>query len=108
MNRNSLGFEKPADIFTEIDSIKEHPFKYYYDKGIRVSLNTDNRLISNTNLSKEYFLASHLFNLDLRDIMEIIIMSMKSSFVPHQKRKQMIKNISNELENDFGIVSAYI
>ena len=24
MNRNSLGFEKPADIFTEIDSIKEH------------------------------------------------------------------------------------
>ena len=67
-----------------------------------------NRLISNTNLSKEYFLASQLFNLGLKDIREIIIMSMKSSFIPHQKRKQMIKNISNELENDFGIVSAYI
>ena len=35
-------------------------------------------------------------------------MSMKSSFIPHQKRKKMIKYISNELENDFGIVSAYI
>ena len=91
-----------------VESIKEHPFNYYYEKGIRVSLNTDNRLISNTNLSKEYFLASQLFNLGLKDIREIIIMSMKSSFVPHQKRKQMIKNISNELENDFGIVSAYI
>ena len=78
-----------------VESIKEHPFKYYYEKGIRVSLNTDNRLISNTNLSKEYFLASQLFNLDLKDIREIIIMSMKSSFIPHQKRKQMIKNISN-------------
>jgi len=91
-----------------VESIKEHPFKYYYEQGIRVSLNTDNRLISDTNLSKEYFLASQLFNLDLKDIREIIIMSMKSSFIPHQKRKQMIKKISNELENDFGIVSTYL
>ena len=91
-----------------VDSINEHPFKYYYDRGVRVSLNTDNRLISNTNLSKEYLTACKLFNLNLKDIREIIIMSMKSAFIPHQERKELIKILSNELENDFGITSSYI
>ncbi len=75
---------------------------------MRVSLNTDNRLISNTNLSKEYLIACKLFNLSLKDIREIIIMSMKSAFIPHQERKELIKILSNELENDFGITSSYI
>jgi len=91
-----------------VNSIKEHPFIYYYDKGVRVSLNTDNRLISNTNLSKEYLIACQLFKLSLKDIREIIIMSMKSAFIPNQERKELIKILSNELENDFEITSSYI
>ena len=91
-----------------IDLIENHPFKFYYEQGIRVSLNTDNRLISNTNLSNEYFIASQLFSLSLIDIREIIIMSMKSSFISYKDRKQMIKIISDELENKFGIISSYI
>ena len=91
-----------------IDIIENHPFKFYYKQGIRVSLNTDNRLISSTNLSKEYFLASKLFNLNVNDVREIIIMSMKSSFIPQKDRKQMIKKISDDLENKFGIISSYI
>ena len=90
-----------------VESLKEHPFIYYYNKGVRVCLNTDNRLISNTNLSKEYLIACQLFNLNLNDIREIIIMSMKSAFIAHQERKRLIKLLSNKLENDFGITSSY-
>jgi len=91
-----------------VKSLEDHPFKFYYDNGLRVSINTDNRLISGTNLSEEYFLASQLFKLKIEDIREIIIMSMKSAFIPHQIKKKMIKAIANELENDFEIFSNYL
>ena len=91
-----------------VKSLKDHPFKFYYDNGLRVSINTDNRLISGTNLSEEYFLASQLFKLKTEDIREIIIMSMKSAFIPHQLKRKMIKAISSELENDFEIFSNYL
>ncbi|MCB0280772.1 MAG: adenosine deaminase, partial [Calditrichaeota bacterium] len=38
------------------ESWEMHPFRYYYDYGIRVTLNTDNRLISNTTMSNELYL----------------------------------------------------
>ena len=40
-----------------ISSLKEHPLGFYVDYGLRVTLNTDNRLISNTTLTDEYMLA---------------------------------------------------
>ena len=91
-----------------VKSLSDHPFKFYYDNGLRVSINTDNRLISGTNLSEEYFLASQLFKLKIEDIREIIIMSMKSAFMPHQLKTKMIKAISSELENNFEIFSNYL
>ncbi|MBT4063728.1 MAG: adenosine deaminase, partial [Candidatus Marinimicrobia bacterium] len=44
-----------------VRSLKHHPMRYYYDQGIRVTLNTDNRLMSNTTLTKEFGLARDLF-----------------------------------------------
>lgn len=36
------------------ESIKHHPIKYLYDNGILVTVNTDNRLVSNVSLTDEY------------------------------------------------------
>ena len=35
------------------ESISEHPFKKLYDAGFNVTINTDNRLMSNTSMSNE-------------------------------------------------------
>ena len=91
-----------------VRSLKQHPFRYYYDRGIRVTLNTDNRLISNTSLTKEFGLARDLFDFKLYDFREITIVAMKSSFLPHLERKLMIKNIAQEFENNFGILPEYV
>ena len=37
-----------------VRSLHYHPLKYYYQKGMRVTLNTDNRLISDTTLTEEF------------------------------------------------------
>ncbi|MCF7740320.1 MAG: adenosine deaminase [Candidatus Marinimicrobia bacterium] len=81
-----------------VDKIDNHPFKFYYDYGLRVTLNTDNRLISNTTLTDEYMLAYKHFDLDIPDFKEIIINSFKSAFLPHRTRTELIKKIANELD----------
>ncbi len=91
-----------------VRSLKQHPFRYYYDQGIRVTLNTDNRLMSDTTLSKEFGVARDLFNFTLHDFREVTIIAMKAAFLPHVVRKNMIKNIADELESEFGIMPEYI
>ena len=91
-----------------IRSLKYHPLKYYYDQGIRVTINTDNRLMSGTTLTKEFLLAHKLFVFKLHDFREMIIMAMKSAFIPYAERKQLIRKIAGELEQDFGLMPEFI
>ena len=79
-------------------SVKQHPFKSYLDKDIRVTLNTDNRLISNTTLTDEYKLANDTFNLDAEQLRRIIINGFKSAFLPHNKKIELIKNVIKEID----------
>ena len=91
-----------------IRSLKYHPLKYYYDQGIRVTINTDNRLMSGTTLTKELLLAHKLFGFKLHDFREMIIMAMKSAFLPYAERKQMIRGIADELEQEFSLMPEFI
>lgn len=82
-----------------VDKIENHPFKFYFDYGLRVTLNTDNTLVSNTTLTDEYMLAIKIFNLKMKDIKEIIINSFKSAFIPHRERTLLIKEVAEKLDN---------
>jgi len=85
-----------------VDSIEVHPFKQYLDEDIRVTLNTDNRLISNTTLTDEYLLAAKSFNLTIQNLRTIIINGFKGAFLPHNKRREMINLVVSELESHFS------
>ncbi|MBN1647341.1 MAG: adenosine deaminase [Spirochaetales bacterium] len=74
-------------------SLDEHPFGLYYRNNFRVCLCTDNRLMSNTTLSKEMELAAKHFNLTFRDLEKITINSMKSAFVHYDERIRIIYDI---------------
>jgi adenosine deaminase len=92
-----------SNIHTKsVSSLATHPFRKYYDQRLRVTLNTDNRLISNTTLSKEYELASNTFNLSLQDLRGIIINGFKSAFLSHNTRRELIKRVVDEMESEFG------
>lgn len=91
-----------------VRSLKQHPLKYYFDQGIRITINTDNRLMSDTTLTKEFMLARDLFGFGLLDFREVIITAMKSAFLPYNERKIMVQSIARELEEDFGIHPQYI
>ena len=85
-----------------VKSIADHPFKTYLDKNLRVTLNTDNRLMSNTTLTAEYILATETFNLTVDQIHTLIINGFKSTFLPHNVRRDMINSVVSELEATFS------
>ena len=75
------------------ESIENHPFNVLYKNAFRVMLCTDNRLMSNTTLTNEMSLAVQYFGLTLRDLEKITINAMKSAFVHHEDRIQIIYDI---------------
>jgi len=91
-----------------IRSLKYHPIKYYYEQGIRVSLSTDNRLMSGTTLTDEFKLANNLFGFSLHDFREFTVMAAKSAFMPHLKRVELLHNIAVEMEQEFNLEPEFI
>ncbi|MEE8341641.1 MAG: adenosine deaminase [Candidatus Neomarinimicrobiota bacterium] len=91
-----------------IRSLKYHPAKFYYDEGIRISLNTDNRLMSDTTLTKEFALANELFGFYLNDFRRMTITAMKSAFLSYKTRNVMIREIAEEFEQEFGLMPEYV
>jgi adenosine deaminase len=71
-------------------SLEEHPFKILYQEKFRVTLNTDNRLMSDTSMTKEFEAAQDTFGLDLADFERITINAMKSAFMPYKERCDFI------------------
>jgi len=76
-----------------VDKIENHPFIHFYKEKFRVFLNTDDRLMSNTTLTREYLTATELFGLNLDDVEKLNINAMKSSFLPYKERLHYIYNI---------------
>ncbi|HUA15964.1 MAG TPA: adenosine deaminase [Verrucomicrobiae bacterium] len=71
-------------------SLDQHPFKVLYQERFRVTLNTDNRLMSDTTMTKEFEAAQETFGLTLDDFEKITINAMKSAFLPYDQRCQLI------------------
>jgi adenosine deaminase len=76
-----------------VDKIENHPFGTLFKEKFRVTINTDDRLMSDTTMTNEFLLAIEHFNLTLDDVEKITINAMKSAFIHHNERLFYIYNI---------------
>jgi adenosine deaminase len=70
-----------------------HPFIIFFRNNFRVFLCSDNRLMSDTNLTKEMEIAARQYNLTLRDLEKITVNAMKSAFIHHEEKIRIIYDI---------------
>ncbi len=75
-----------------VPDLRYHPFLLFYKNGFRVTLNTDNRLMSGTTLTHELVTASSQFDLSLRDFEKLTLNAMKSAFISFPQRLDLIYN----------------
>ena len=84
-----------------VPSIKDHPFGFYFNQGVRVTLNTDSRLISDTTVSKEILLAARAFRLSPYEVKRIVIMGFKSAFLPYADKARLLREVNLEIDRIF-------
>lgn len=92
----------------EIKSVKDHPIKEMIKRGLPVSINTDNRLVSNTTVTKEMELLVRNVDLAPKELKNIVIAGFKSAFFPGsyvEKRRFVRKVIDryNALAREYNI-----
>jgi adenosine deaminase len=73
-------------------SIAEHPIGMLRDLNFRVTLNTDNRLMSGTSMTREMELCCEAFGWTLDDLQWLTVNAMKSAFIPFDERLDIINN----------------
>jgi adenosine deaminase len=74
-------------------SIAEHPIGLLTDLRFRVTVNTDNRLMSQTSMTQEMAALVEAFGYDLQRLRWFTINAMKSAFLPFDERLAMIDEI---------------
>ncbi len=74
-------------------SIRDHPIGLLRRLSFRVTVNTDNRLISGVTLTSEFGALTEAFGYGLADIEWLTINAMKSAFAPFDERLQLINEV---------------
>jgi adenosine deaminase len=76
-----------------VRSIAEHPFDLLARARFRVTVNTDNRLMSDTTMSHEMLALVDAFGYGWTDLARFTINAMKSAFIPFDERLAIIDEV---------------
>ncbi|MET7684940.1 adenosine deaminase [Streptomyces sp. NPDC005423] len=74
-------------------SIAEHPITALKDLGFRVTLNTDNRLVSGTTMTREMSLLVEQAGWTVEDLRTVTVNAVKSAFLPFDERRALIEDV---------------
>ncbi len=75
-----------------IENIAAHPLRQLRAKGVRVTLNTDNRLISKVRLTDEFDRAAKAFALSDDEIRDIALAGFEAAFVSPEQRQRLLSD----------------
>ncbi len=76
-----------------IKSIESHPIKQLVDNGVLVTINTDNRTVSNTNLNKEYELLRKTFGFSDEDFLKFNLNAINCAFIGEDEKRLLREEI---------------
>ncbi|MEV0088626.1 adenosine deaminase [Saccharopolyspora sp. NPDC050642] len=94
-----------------VASVAEHPIALLRRLGFRVTVNTDNRLMSQTSMTREFTELVENFQYSLDDLQWFTVNAMKSAFIPFDQRLALINEVIKpgyaalRSESLFGLVA---
>jgi adenosine deaminase len=81
-----------------VSGITAHPLRFYFDFGLRVTVNTDNRLITDTTVTKELLLAHRELGFTLEDLCVLLVQGFKSAFLPFREKQDLLRRVNREID----------
>jgi adenosine deaminase len=80
-------------------SFESHPLPFYMSYGLRCTLNTDNRLVTDTTMTEEIWRAVQYYDLNIGDLRKLMIDGFKSSFMPYRKTRSVTAQAAAEFDS---------
>lgn len=80
-----------------VASYAEHPLRQYYDAGIVVTLNTDNRLMSGTTVTDEYWKAHEHLGFTWEELKQVSRMGFESAFLHRTEKEKLMAAVEEEI-----------
>jgi len=79
-----------------IPDFRSHPIRRFMEEGLRVTLNTDNRLVSGTTVTNEFRLAVEQYDLSEDEVLGLVMNGFKAAFLPLRTKVQLIDQVLAE------------
>jgi adenosine deaminase len=80
-----------------VTGLAAHPLKFYFDFGLRVTVSTDNRLITDTTCTRELMLAHRELGFTLDDLCTLTVQGFKSAFLPYREKAELLAQVNREI-----------
>jgi adenosine deaminase len=78
-------------------SLEEHPLRLFYEHGLVVTLNTDNRLMSGTTMTDEFMAAHQSLGFTWSELCHLSMMGFESAFLPYGDRSGLAAAMAEEI-----------
>lgn len=79
-----------------VASYAEHPVRSYFERGINISINTDDPKMFDNSLAEEYRSLVQVFGFTLAEIERLVRHAIEMSWMPEGKKRQMLANLDME------------
>lgn len=76
-----------------VESFASHPVRRYFDEGLVVSLNTDNRLMSRTSVTEEHVRAWRHLGFTPQELAELILNGFRSAFLHYADKTALLEEV---------------
>jgi adenosine deaminase len=78
-------------LTNSVPRIEEHPLKKLFDLGVKVTINSDDPEVLETNLNNEYRIAHEVLGMSLKDIAVCNRFAVEASFLPKEKKQAVLE-----------------
>ncbi|URZ01988.1 adenosine deaminase [Clostridium felsineum] len=76
-----------------INDYAKHPFKDYFNAGVKVTLNTDNRTVSNVSLVDEYLNLINILGFNMDEIKVVIKNGIEAAFISNELKANLLNKL---------------
>jgi adenosine deaminase len=76
-------------LTSSVRTIEEHPLKKLFDLGVKVTINSDDPEVLDTNLNNEYRIAHEVLGMSMGDIAVCNRNAYEASFIPDDEKKRV-------------------
>ena len=79
-----------------VSSLRNHPIRTFFDKGIKVTVNTDDPSMFNTDMNNEYLQLHRQLDFTIPELFRLTLNALDSSFLPETQKTEMRNTFAKE------------